>query len=138
METNLNIEQITPELVWTVRHEVLYPDLGIEAVKLEDDFIGTHFGAFTDNKLAGVVSVYEDGDKLLFRKFSVRGEFQNKKIGSQLMEYILNHAKSLEKTAIWCNARASALYFYKKFGFVPNGKTFTKNGINFMTIEKEI
>ena len=109
METNLNIEQITPELVWTVRHEVLYPDLGIEAVKLEDDFIGTHFGAFTDNKLAGVVSVYEDGDKLLFRKFSVRGEFQNKKIGSQLMEYILNHAKSLEKTAIWCNARASAL-----------------------------
>src|SRR5690606_14632405 len=110
----------------------------IEAVKLEDDFICTHFGAFTDNKLAGVVSVYEDGDKLLFRKFSVRGEFQNKKIGSQLMEYILNHAKSLEKTAIWCNARASALYFYKKFGFVPNGKTFTKNGINFMTIEKEI
>ena len=138
METNLNIEQVTPELVWNVRHEVLYPNLGIEAVKLDDDFIGTHFGAFVDNKLAGVVSVYEDDDKLLFRKFAVRSEFQNQKIGSQLMAYILDYASTLGKKSIWCNARSSALYFYKRFGFTSNGKTFTKNGIDFMAIEKEI
>lgn len=138
MDTNLNIEQITPELAWNIRHEVLYPNLNIDAVKLDDDFIGIHFGVFVANKLAGVVSVFEDEDKLLFRKLSVRNEFQNQKIGSALMNYILNHARSTEKKFIWCNARTSALNFYKKFGFVSNGKTFTKNGIDFMTIEKEI
>lgn len=138
MKSDLKIEQITPELTWNIRNEAMYPNHPIEAVKLEDDFSGVHFGIFADNSLAGVVSVFEDGDTMVFRKLAVRPDFQNQKIGTKLLQYVIDYATENHKKQLRCNARVSAINFYKKFGFATNGNTFSKNGIDFMTIEKEI
>lgn len=138
MDTNYSIEIITPELTWNIRHQVLYPNLPIEAAQVEDDFRGIHYGIFSNNQLRGVVSVFENEDNLLFRKLAIVAEHQNEQYGSILLNHIIVHAEKVGVKYIWCNARVSAINFYKKFGFYTTGNTFTKNGISFMSIRKDL
>ena len=67
----LHIEQITPELTWRLRHEVLYPETPIYKMWMDEDDDGYHFGAFTENQLVGVVSLFSKGMDYQFRKFAV-------------------------------------------------------------------
>ncbi|HZY35317.1 MAG TPA: N-acetyltransferase, partial [Mucilaginibacter sp.] len=66
----IGIEQITPELTWRLRRDVLYPDAEIPDMEMDVDKAGIHFGAFVDNKLAGVISLFREGDDFQFRKFA--------------------------------------------------------------------
>jgi hypothetical protein len=51
----ISVEQISPQLTWRVRHDVLHPDKLIGEMELDEDAGGMHFGAFMENKLVGVV-----------------------------------------------------------------------------------
>ena len=138
MDTNYTIEQITTELTWNIRHQVLYPDLPLSSVHIEDDFSGVHFGLFGNNQLIGVVSLFEKDDNIVFRNLAISKEHQNKKLGSKLLNHIIEYAKKAGKKHISCNARISAINFYKKFGFQTTGNTFSRNGVDFLTIRKDL
>ena len=58
----ITIEQIRPELTWRLRQKVLYPAQKLYEMELEEDHDGIHFGAFTDNKLVGIVSLFQKDD----------------------------------------------------------------------------
>jgi len=134
----ISIEQIRPELTWNLRQKVLYPAQKLYEMEMDEDLDGIHFGAFSDNKLVAVVSLFPKGDEFQFRKFAVEPEYQGKGIGNMLLAYIVDFAQADGATRIWCNARLSAVGFYLKKGFKHTDQLFSKNGFDYEILEKEI
>ncbi|WP_214071347.1 GNAT family N-acetyltransferase [Mucilaginibacter sp. dw_454] len=134
----LQIEQIRPELTWRLRREVLYPNSELSQMEMDEDKDGYHFGAFRDNQLAGVVSLFQDGTDFQFRKFAVVAQAQGTGVGTALLNYIMNFAIAEGAQRIWCNARVPAIGFYLQFGFERTGKLFSKNGLSYEIMEKII
>lgn len=132
----LHIEQITPELTWRLRHEVLYPDVPIYKMWMDEDDDGYHFGSFTDNRLVGIVSLFSKGMDFQFRKFAVHPSVQGQGVGRALLVYVIAFAKAEGAERLWCNARVSAIGFYLKSGFRQTGETFSKNGFDYEIMDK--
>lgn len=132
------IEQISQELTWKLRKKELYPDLPIEAIKLEEDDIGMHLGLFYQNKLTTVASLFENNNQLQFRKLATDSKFQRMGLGSKMINYILNYAKEKSFEKVWCNARISAKGFYEKLDFTKTGDVFSKDGIDYVVMEIKI
>lgn len=138
MSMNIQVEQIRPELTWRLRQQILYPAQKLYEMELEEDNDGIHFGAFTDNKLVGIISLFQQGTSFQFRKLAVLSEFQKMGIGNALLNRVEEFAISESGTLIWCNARVSAIGFYLKAGYAHTGKLFSKNGFDYEILEKEI
>lgn len=131
----VQIEQIRDDLTWRIRHEAMYPDLPLDAVKLENDAEGIHFGLFADDQLTSVVSLFNKGTIYQFRKFATISPAQGKGFGSLLLAHIIEYMKTIGATKIWCNARVSAAGFYKKFGFQETDLYSVQHNINFVIME---
>lgn len=132
------IEQITQELTWKLRQKELYPNLPIEAIKLPEDDLATHLGLFYENRLVTVVSLFEKNNQLQFRKLATDSKYQNKGLGSEIMNYVLAYAKEKNLEKVWCNARITASKFYLKLGFTATEKRFTRDDIDFVIMEKKV
>ena len=133
-----SIEQITQELTWRIRQKELNPELPLSEIKLEEDDSGIHLGLFHDNKLITVVSLFEYGYELQFRKFATDSNYQRMGFGKQMLAYILEYAREKRFKKVWCNARSSASKFYQIFGFKETDKTFSKNGIDYIIMELKL
>ena len=121
-----------------MRRSVLYPHLELSEMEMEEDNSGIHFGAFKDDRLAGVVSLFQTGTNFQFRKLAVNPEVQNMGVGSSLLQYITNYAKENGGIRIWCNARLTAINFYLKADFMQTGRLFSKNGYDYEVMQKAI
>jgi len=134
----VHIEQIRPELTWLLRREVLYPDQALAAMQMPVDADGVHFGAFKNDLLVGVVSLFQTGTIFQFRKFAVAENQQNQGIGTGILQYIINFCQQQQGSSIWCNARISAIQFYEKSGFAVAGQPFEQNDKTYVKMEKSI
>jgi GNAT superfamily N-acetyltransferase len=132
----ISIEQIRPELTWRLRQQVLYPAQKLYEMELDEDNDGIHFGAFTDNALVGIISLFQHGTIFQFRKLGVLAEFQKMGIGNSLLSRVEECALSENGTSIWCNARISAIGFYMKAGYNHTGTLFSRNGFEYEILEK--
>jgi ribosomal protein S18 acetylase RimI-like enzyme len=134
----ITIEQITPSLTWRLRRDVLYPERTLPEMEMDEDADGIHFGAFKDDKLAGIISLFQKGTSFQFRKLAVDPALQHMGVGSSLLQQITTYSKENGGTLLWCNARVSAIGFYVKAGYSGTGKTFSKNGFDYEIMEKMI
>lgn len=107
-------------------------------MEIEEDWGGMHFGAFGDNGLVAVVSLFHNDDEYQFRKFAVLATYQGKGIGTKVLEYITAYSRNEGGTRLWCNARSTAISFYTKHGFSQTGKTFTRDGIDYEVLSKPL
>ena len=135
---SIQIRETLIEYVWHMRQRVMYPDETIDFVKLENDDKGMHLGLCTDNALVSVISVFEEGDEIQFRKFATEMTMQGRGYGTKLLQYVMGRAMENGKKSIWCNARLSATSVYQKFGMQPTGKSWEKYGIEFIKMEKQL
>lgn len=133
-----HIEQISQELTWRIRRDVLYPGMPLEKIRLAEDNHGTHLGLFDDNKLISVLSYFKSENSIQFRKFATVEAYQGKGYGSELLNYLLQICIKEEFDTIWCNARKNAANFYSKFGFLETDQTFQKDGIDYVIMEKTL
>jgi len=134
----MTIEQIRPELTWRLRQQVLYPAQKLYEMEMDEDKHGYHFGAFHDNKLVGVVSLFINGADCQFRKFAVDASVQHQGIGNAMLKHITVFAVNEKAQRIWCNARVTAIGFYLKHGFEHTGNLFSKNGFDYEILEKKL
>jgi len=135
---NIQIEQIRPELTWRLRQKVLYPAKKLYEMEMDVDDDGYHFGAFEDNVLVGIVSLFQKDKDFQFRKFAVDEAMQHKGVGTALLDYITTFAINEGAERLWCNARLSAVNFYLRFGFEQTGYFFSKGGFDYEMMEKSI
>lgn len=132
----IQIEQVRQEVTWVMRQKAMYPGKNWKEMQMPEDNDGTHFGAFLPNKLAGVVSLFNKGDNFQFRKLAVDPDLQRQGIGSAILDYITLHAAEHGARRLWCNARVGAAAFYSRHGFAETDQRFTRNGINYVVMEK--
>ena len=116
----------------------MYPSQDIKMVKLDDDRSGIHLGAYKENELLSVISIFCSGKQLQFRKFATRKQFQSKRIGSTLLQHVLDWAEANGVEFMWCNARLTAIGFYKRFGMGPVGEIWMKNGVEYIKTQKKL
>lgn len=126
------VEQIFPALTWRIRQLAMYPEKEILDMELPIDFDGVHFGLYYEHELTAVVSLFANDQTAQFRKMAVLPANQGKGFGKQLLTYVIAYCKTQNITTLWCNARTSALDFYKKFGFVEIGEPYLQNQIEYV------
>ena len=129
---------IAPSHTYLLRHEVLWPDKPLDHVKLENDAAGYHYGAFFDDQLVAVVSLFVDGDEARFRKFATAPAYQRQGIGSALLRYTVAEARRLGARRLWCDARQDSAAFYARFGLQPEGAVFYKDSIPYLRMGMEL
>ncbi len=132
---DIHIEQITHQHTWRLRWQVLYPNETLHDMAMAEDEHGMHFAAFYNNAIVAVVSLFPRGDDFQFRKFAVDPKVQKMGIGRQLLNYIIELARADGGKRIWCNARVTAIDFYKKAGFQITGAPFSNNGYDYEIME---
>ena len=134
----IEIREIDYRETLPIRRKVMWPNRPLDFVKLTNDEIGTHYGLFIDKKLISIISTFENGNKIQFRKFATLHEYQGEGYGTLLLNFVIRLAKQKKYEKIWCNSRADKANFYSKFGLVKTDKFFKKEEINFITMEKNL
>lgn len=122
--------------VLRIRQKVMYPEKDIEYVKLPQDNLGLHMGYYKEGELATVVSLFLENRDLQFRKLATLDKFQHQGFASEIIKWMLDYAKDVRLNKVWCNARINTVPFYEKFGFVKTDRTFSKEGYNYVIMEK--
>jgi len=127
------IKDIPALETFSVRQSVLRPGKSIESCHFEGDNLEStkHFGLFSNEKLAGIASLFEHPTPFLKEKsqFQLRGmavlpEFQKQGLGEALVKHAENDALERGGKIIWFNAREIAVAFYKKLGYEIIGEPF--------------
>lgn len=131
------ITEIHSEATLELRQKVLWPNESCDFCRVEGDEQATHYGAYSNDVLIGVASVYEHSGSVRLRKFAVEEEHQGNGIGSAMLTHIINSVKKSEAHTFWCDARQNATEFYERFGLRIEGDSFYKSGIAYyrMTLE---
>ncbi|KAK7749076.1 hypothetical protein SLS62_008471 [Diatrype stigma] len=80
-----------------------------------------------------------DGEKQArFRKFATAASSQGKGIGSALLAHTIEAAARAGAKTIWCDARQSALPFYRRFGMDAAGEVFFKGDVPYLRMSKRL
>ncbi len=134
----IRIDVVDAETIRPIRHAVLRPGRPYEETRFALDELDDayHAGAFREERLVGIISLYpESRDGSLrqgdwrIRGMAVLPEEQGKGLGARLLEAAVEHARSHGARSVWCNARTSALGFYERAGFSVEGDEFDIPGI---------
>ncbi len=132
------ILKITSIDTYPVRHSVLRVGKPIGSCHFDgDDLPSTlHFGAFSNEQLVGVISLFKIGNTTFLKQksFQIRGmavltAYQKQGIGEALVSEVENFCFTQKATLIWFNARSSAIGFYKKMGYESRGIEFEIKGV---------
>ena len=123
------IKSISPLDTYALRHSVLWPDKPLDYVKIDNDDAGYHFGAYQDAALVAVISLFVDGETARFRKFATRPDCQRQGIGTLLLRHVIDKARQLGATTLWCDARLDAADFYRRFGMEAVSEVFYKGPV---------
>jgi len=110
-----------------LRDEVLRKPLGraLSASEIERDREGRHFVAVLDGEVVGCVGLYPQGEGVVrLRQMAVAPRLQGQRIGSRLLQYAEEWARRNRIATIELHARVTALAFYERNGYIPEGDEF--------------
>lgn len=125
----VDIQLIHCSDTYEIRHKVLWPNKLIEHVKIKEDDLAIHLGAFVNKNHIGVVSIFSNNEDFQFRKLAVLEDFRGYGIGTTLILECIQIAAKKGAKKLWCDARQDAICFYQKLGFEIDSTVFTKSGI---------
>jgi GNAT superfamily N-acetyltransferase len=125
----LDIREISVSEALPVRHRVLWPEKPPEFCRVPGDEAARHFGVYIRTRLVSVASIYLDEEGARLRKFATLEAFQGQGIGTRLLRHVLASLHREGVGYLWCDARATALGFYARFGMKPEGEQFYKSGV---------
>lgn len=131
----MDIRTIQWEETLPIRHKVLWPSKSALFCKVDGDEIAKHYGVYIKAKLVSVASVYIENNVARLRKFATLVEHQGCGIGSKLLTHILSELENIGTESFWCDARKTAIGFYKKFGMKKQGAEFNKSGLLYLKME---
>lgn len=131
--TTIAIRSITVEATRPIRQLVLRPGQPLAATRYPADQTpqSWHAGGYLGADLVGVASIYREPppesaepNAWRLRGMAVLPEHQGRGYGQALVRACLDHLRGQGGTLLWCNGRVSALAFYQRLGFTPQGEIF--------------
>ncbi|OGT07423.1 MAG: hypothetical protein A2X78_01035 [Gammaproteobacteria bacterium GWE2_37_16] len=137
---DISIRAVTVDEILPLRHKVLWSNKAIDFCTLPEDERGLHYGLFLNDSLISCISVFFDinNQEAQFRKFATDQKYQQNGYGTLLLQKVINELKQKQVRVLWCNARLSAIDFYKKLGFVTDGDVFLKDGIQYIKMQMDL
>jgi predicted GNAT family N-acyltransferase len=133
---SIKIKEIHAKETYDLRHQVMWPNKPKEFVILNNDEEGLHLGLWKDANLIAVVSLFTKDRCAQFRKFATKASEQGNGYGTLLLNHLMQVISKKEIQKVWCNARADKTSFYEKFGLLQTSKSFTKEGVKYIIMEK--
>lgn len=137
----IKIKKISAKDTLNVRHSVLWPNQSKSFCIVEGDDDAKHYGIFIENELIGVASTYSQENSVRLRKFAVSNRYQGNGYGSRLLKHIIESERLDNIDMFWCDARESAVMFYKHFGLSVEGDVFYKSDVAYfkmsLNLQKE-
>jgi len=133
-----SIKPITAEATLPLRHQVLWPDHPMEHSKVEGDGNALHFGGFVGANLICVASLFQDGSSIRLRKFATDPGYQGRGYGTLMLQHLLQIAKATDAQIFWFDARETALPFYERNGYTPEGERFFKGDVPYRRITRNL
>ncbi len=113
----------------TVRQSVFVIEQQIPA-EIEFDALDRHCHHFiardAQRRPIGTARMTQDGK---LGRMAVVQDSRGRGVGGSLLQALIEKARHLELTTISANAQLTALGFYEKFGFIPEGDTFLSAGL---------
>lgn len=134
----IQFKTITAKETIELRHRVLWPDKQRSDVILPKDAQGLHFGAVIENTTIAVASVFTDQTTARLRKFAIDPDYQRQGIGSKMIKHIQKKLLARGLDTLWCDARETALPFYRSLGFQIDGDRFLKSGVAYFNAKLAI
>nr|WP_236023317.1 1-(5-phosphoribosyl)-5-[(5-phosphoribosylamino)methylideneamino]imidazole-4-carboxamide isomerase [Chitinophaga chungangae] len=113
----------------------MYPTWPLERVTLPHDADGLHYGLYSGGRLVTVVSLFIEDDTAQFRKLATAQDQQGRGFGKLMMKHLLDVCRERGITTLWCNARESALDFYRQLGFTAFSERFFKDDLPFLKMK---
>lgn len=126
----INADQALP-----LRNKVLRKHLSLEQCRLATDAAGFHLGYFLEDQLVSIATFFEEdylemgegGYRL--RGMATEPEQVGRGYGSAVIKFAIDELKKRGAAYIWCNARSSALGFYRKLNFQILSEEYEVSGI---------
>ena len=131
----MDIRTISWQQTIPLRHRVLWPSKPPEFCHIDGDEDGLHFGVFVNELLVCVASVYLNQNRARLRKFATDIDYQNQGIGSKMLMHIIQSSKQSKAKFFCCDARETALDFYKRFGMRVSSERFYKENVAYYKME---
>jgi predicted GNAT family N-acyltransferase len=123
----------TPEYLVAVRlrEEILRKSLGLVFLpeELEQEKNHIQIVGVKDDEIIACAVLVPEGVECKMQRVAVRACFQNAGAGSLMMKFCETHAKAQGFKSIYCHARDSAVQFYLKNLYVPEGDYFDEDTI---------
>jgi predicted GNAT family N-acyltransferase len=132
-DSRATVRPINAAETWPLRQSVLRPDRPLAAAQFPGDDLPTtkHFGAFQGNDLVGIASLFlaempehPGVGALQLRGMATAPTVRGAGFGRALVAGCVAFAAASGKQMIWCNARTSAVEFYRKLGWEILGAEF--------------
>lgn len=98
----------------------------------EFDNESTHILAYYDNKPVGTARLLKDGH---IGRMAVLKAYRNRKIGENMLKYVLDIAKNNAIKNVELSAQEHAVEFYKKQGFAVTSDVYLDAGIPHYTMK---
>ncbi|MGY6543266.1 GNAT family N-acetyltransferase [Arthrospiribacter ruber] len=130
------IREICLEDALPVRQRTIWEDNDSDLVMLPDDHKAMHFGLFVNRELVSVVSTFETGKIVQFRKFGTLPECRRRGYGSKLLVFMIAFMEKRNISKIWCYASSDRIDFYSNFGFVLTSIKSKREGIEYVVMER--
>ncbi len=128
---------IAPQETLELRSKVLRNNLPVtDCVFPTDEVDGAfHLGCFVEGQLVSIASFFPNQYKgkstpgYQLRGMATSTEQVGKGYGAKLIDFALSQLNATNATYLWCNARTSAIEFYKKKGFELVSSEFEIEGV---------
>jgi predicted GNAT family N-acyltransferase len=140
------IREVDAEAVRPLRHRVLRPAQAFEeTVYPGDELEGTvHLGAFDGERLVGIASLYREdraggpagGWRL--RGMATEADVRGRGFGAELLAGCGRWVAAAGGAELWCNARATAIGFYRRAGFEVVSDEFDVPGIGVHKVMRRV
>ena len=129
------VKYISPEETLSLRSKVLRNGKPLEQCVFPTDQLGFHLGVVIIEKIICTGSFFPEDyagkgrEGYRLRGMAADPDFAGKGYGREMINFAKNELLAANASYIWCNARSSALGFYKNLGFDLISDEFEVPGI---------
>ena len=117
------------EILFKLRERVFVIEQGV-APDIEwdgRDHLCQHAIAYSNNnKPIGTGRILPSGH---IGRIAVRAKWRGKGVGGAILQYLIELARDASADKVYLNSQTQAIAFYRRFGFIPEGKVFMEAGI---------
>lgn len=119
-----------------LRKNVLYKAREISATDYCEAENHIQIGGFKDNAMIATCALVPEGEDCRMRYVAVKTEAQSSGVGTKMLEFFEQLARSRKFKSIYCHARDSATNFYHKNGYQTEGAFFEQVTITHIKMRK--